>query len=156
MMGGWLVANNVFLLLCTSMYLGTGWSLMLFSFPIEPQLRVDNYSLQFVPQVTAATRFFTVMTALMMGSSVVMLVGEPDASYRVLPIIVLVAVVAATALTMVFILPYNKRMEAGITDEAELHSVLRRWMARIRLRGALWTLQWAAMAVWFGAKVAHS
>jgi hypothetical protein len=69
MVGAWLAINNLFLFLCTAMYLGTGWSLVLFSFPIAAKLRPDNYYNQFVPQVTAATKFFTVMTVLMAVSA---------------------------------------------------------------------------------------
>ena len=155
MMSRWLIANNVFLLLCTSMYLGTGWSLVLFSFPIAPKLRTDTYYQQFVPQVQAATKFFTVMTALMIASGTVMLVAEPDSSYIWIPIVVLGGVIAATALTVLFILPDNKKMKAGITDEAELQIILRRWMARNRIRVGLWTIQWSAMAFWFAAKLAN-
>ena len=54
MINGWLAINNLFLFLCTSMYLGTGWSLVLFSFPIASTLRTDTYYNQFVPQVQAA------------------------------------------------------------------------------------------------------
>jgi hypothetical protein len=151
----WLVANNVFLLLCTSMYLGTGWSLVLFSFPIASQLRTSTYYLQFVPQVQAATKFFTVMTTLMLASGVVMLVAEPTASYRWIPIVVLAGVIAATTLTVIFILPDNKKMNDGISDEAELHAILKRWMARNRIRVGLWSVQWLAMALWFAGKIVN-
>ena len=151
----WLVANNTFLLLCTSMYLGTGWSLVLFSFPIASQLRTGTYYQQFVPQVEAATKFFTVMTTLMLAAGVVMLLAEPDSSFRWIPIVVLLGVVAATGLTIVYILPDNKKMKAGITDEAELQTILKRWMARNRIRVGLWTIQWLAMTYWFGAKIIH-
>ncbi|WP_010099432.1 hypothetical protein [Burkholderia ubonensis] len=73
MSGRLLIANHAFLLLCASMYLGTGASLVLFSFPVAPQLTTDNYYLQFVPQVTAATAFFTVMTKLMLASGLLYL-----------------------------------------------------------------------------------
>ncbi|HWD08039.1 MAG TPA: hypothetical protein VHA57_02985 [Actinomycetota bacterium] len=155
MISDWVVANNVFLLACTSMYFGTGWSLVLFSFPIASKLRPDTYYNQFVPQVTAATKFFTVMTTLMLAAGVVMLVAEPDPVYRWVPAIVLAGVVAATLLTVIFILPDNNRMAAGITDNTELHTILNRWMARNWIRVGLWTVQWLAMAFWFGAKIAH-
>ena len=61
-MSFWLILDATLLLLCTSMYLGTGWSLVLFSFPSRSTLRVDNYYDQFVPPVQRATRFFTWMT----------------------------------------------------------------------------------------------
>jgi hypothetical protein len=147
-----LILNNAFLLMCTSMYFGTGWSLVLFSFPVASQLRPDNYYLQFVPQVQAATRFFTVMTTLMLAAAIVMLVEEPDHSLRWIPIVVLVAVAAATILTVSLILPDNRRMKAGIKDDGELQTLLKRWMARNRIRVALWTVQWLAVATWFGIK----
>lgn len=155
MISTWLVLNNLFLFLCTSMYLGTGWSLVLFSFPIASKLTPDTYYNQFVPQVQAATKFFTVMTTLMLAAGVVMLVAEPEPVYRWYPIIVLAGVVAATALTVIFILPDNKRMKEGIKDNAELHALLDRWMGRNRIRVSLWTIQWLAMALWFGGKILH-
>src|SRR6266571_894880 len=69
------VVNDLLLLLFVSMYFGTGWSLVLFSFQIAPQLTVDNYYMQFVPQVTAATRFFTVMTSLMLICAALMILS---------------------------------------------------------------------------------
>jgi hypothetical protein len=126
MVGAWLAINNLFLFLCTAMYLGTGWSLVLFSFPIAPKLRPDNYYNQFVPQVTAATKFFTVMTVLMAVSAILMITGGPQGGQRLLGAVVLAASVAA---------------------------ILRRWMARNRIRVGLWTLQWAAVACWFGLEV---
>ena len=95
------------------------------------------------------------MTALMIGAAIVMLVAEPDSSYRIVPIIVLAGVVAATALTIIFILPNNRKMKAGIHDEGELRTILREWMRYNRIRVGLWTVQWLAMAVWFGAKVVN-
>lgn len=149
----WLAVNNIALFLCTSMYLGTGWSLVLFSFPAAKKLHPDNYYEQFVPQVTAATKFFTVMTTVMIALGIAMLVGEPARGYWVLPAIVLAGVVAATVLTVVAILPDNRKMAAGIKTQAELDVILRRWMARNWIRVGLWTVQWSAMAIWFGLKV---
>ncbi|MGH9114769.1 MAG: hypothetical protein ACRDWW_02970 [Acidimicrobiales bacterium] len=149
----WLAINDIFLFLCASMYLGTGWSLVLFSFPVAPKLTPANYYEQFVPQVTAATRFFTVMTTLMIASAVVMIVWEPTGWERSFPGLVLASIVAATTLTVVAILPDNRRMAAGISDQAELNTILRRWMRLNRVRVALWSVQWAALATWVGLKV---
>jgi hypothetical protein len=153
MVHSWLAINNLFLFLCTSMYLGTGWSLVLFFFPGASKLRPDNYYDQFVQPVTAATKFFTVMTSLMIASASAMIIGEPTPGYWVLPAIVLAGVAAATVLTVVAILPLNRRMAAGIATQAELDAVLRRWMARNRIRVGLWTVQWLAMAIWFELKL---
>ncbi len=54
-------------ILCCSRDFGTGWSMGLFSFPIRPQITVENDDLPFVPKVTAAATFFTWMTLVMMA-----------------------------------------------------------------------------------------
>ncbi|MGD0443920.1 MAG: hypothetical protein ABSA39_08285 [Edaphobacter sp.] len=144
-----LLAVDAFLFLCISMYLGTGWSLLLFSFPIAPKLTVSTYYLQFVPQVTAATAFFTKMTAAMIAANLVMLVAEWRTKLRWVPIVVLLAVIAATVLTIKLILPLNAIMAQGITDQTQLQDILSRWIMLNKWRVALWTIQWFAMMVYF-------
>ena len=148
-----LTLNHSLLFLCASMYLGTGWSLLLFSFPVAPRLTPDNYYLQFIPQVHAATHFFTYMTGLMLVLATVMLVAEWRTGLRWVPIVVLLGVLAATGLTIRFIFPYNEAMSAGITDPARLADVLGKWMALNRVRVGLWTVQWLALMVYFAAKI---
>lgn len=147
-----LALNHALLFLCVSMYLGTGWSLVLFSFPVAADLTVDNYYLQFVPQVTAATKFFTWMTMLMLALCVVMAVAEWRTRFRWVPIVVFLAVCAATGLTMWKIIPFNKEMAAHITDPSRLKEVLGTWMSLNRVRVGLWTVQWAAMMYYFAAQ----
>ncbi|MES2940668.1 MAG: hypothetical protein V4864_23520 [Pseudomonadota bacterium] len=144
-----LIANHVFLLLCASMYLGTGGSLVLFSFPLAPQLTPDNYYLQFVPQVQAATEFFTTMTKLMLAACLVMLWAEWRQPTRWVPVVVLLGVLAATGITLKWIIPLNTEMAAHITDAARLREVLDEWMRLNRIRVALWCVQWAALAWYF-------
>jgi hypothetical protein len=144
-----LIVNHSLLFLCTSMYLGTGWSLVLFSFPIAPELTPATYYLQFVPQVTAATRFFTYMTGAMIVLAIVMLVAEWRTGFRWVPAVVLLGVLAATGLTMKFIIPYNQEMAAGISDPTRLTAVLGKWMTLNRVRVGLWTVQWLAMMTYF-------
>jgi hypothetical protein len=141
--------NHSLLFLCVSMYLGTGWSLLLFTFPIAPELTPDNYYMQFVPQVTAATEFFTYMTILMLGNAGVMIWSEWKTSLRWPPIVVLLGVIAATQLTRQFILPLNAEMASHIKSAERLGEVLHEWMGLNRVRVALWTIQWAAMMFWF-------
>ncbi len=144
-----IVLNDLLLFACVSMYFGTGWSLVLFSFPTGKTLTIDNYYDQFVPQVTAATRFFTWMTSVMIAAAVVMTVSEwHDRVWA--PLIILGGVIAATGLTVVAILPLNKVMEGHIKDPRLLDSTLMRWMALNRIRVALWTAQWLAIAVYIG------
>jgi hypothetical protein len=144
--------NAALLFLCCSMYFGTGWSMGLFSFPIRPQITVDNYYLLLVPEVTAATKFFTWMTMVMLASAAAMVWTEWHAPLLWVPVVVLIAVSAATLLTVIVILPINAKMSAGITDPGELAQILDRWMTLNWVRIALWSVQWAAMIVWFVAK----
>jgi hypothetical protein len=72
------VAVAALMLLFASMYLGTGWSLVLFSFPLAPRLTPQTYALPFVEPVRNATRFFTFMTIAMLVAAVVLTVGEAD------------------------------------------------------------------------------
>jgi MFS superfamily sulfate permease-like transporter len=143
------VLNKALLFACVSMYFGTGWSLVLFTFPIAPKLTPDNYYNQFVPQVTAATHFFTYMTMVMMVCSAVFIIETWRSRDKWYPIVVLLLVVAATLLTIYFILDYNERMAAGITDPIELNTVLDKWMFLNIIRVSLWTLQWLTMMLYF-------
>jgi hypothetical protein len=142
-----LVANKVLLLLCTSMYLGTGWSLVLFTFPTAGDLNPGNYALVFNQPVRLATRFFTWMTTVMLVSAALMIAGDWRSPYVVLPAIVLLAAIAATLLTVRVIFPLNAEMDRGITDAARLRVVLSRWMGLNRVRVALWTVQWLCAAL---------
>jgi hypothetical protein len=147
-----LIASSALLFLCTSIYLGTGVSLVLFSFPIAPKLTPANYYMQFVPQVQAATQFFTYMTTLMIVLAIVMLIAEWRTSLRWVPATVLAGIIAATALTLTLIFPYNQEMARGITDPERLAVVLGKWMTLNRIRVAIWGVQWLAMMTYFGVK----
>ena len=144
-----LLLNHVLLLLCCSIYLGTGVSLVFFQLPIEPQLTVDNYYMVFVAPVTGATHFFTYMTILMLISALIMLATEWLSGLRWPPLVVLVAVILATLLTIYVIIPLNNELASHIADAARLKIVLHEWGNLNWLRFALWIVQWAAIAYWF-------
>jgi hypothetical protein len=152
-MAWWKILDASVLLLCTSMYLGTGWSLVLFSFPSRAQLTVDNYYEQFVPPVVRATRFFTWMTMVMMAAAIVLIIADWHSAYVIAPAVVLAGVIAATALTIKFVFPYNKRMAAHIRDPAELQLVLGKWIRLNWIRVLLWTVQWVAIMTWFAVRL---
>src|SRR5579863_10018417 len=100
-----LLLNHVVLLLCCSIYLGTGFSLVFFQLPLEPKLTVDNYYLIFVAPVTAATHFFTYMTIVMLITAVIMLATEWLSGLRWVPVVVLIGIIVATLLTIIVIIP---------------------------------------------------
>ena len=137
------------MLLFASMYLGTGWSLVLFSFPLAPRLTPQTYALPFVAPVEQATRFFTWMTIAMLVTAVALIVGEADGDYLWVPIVYLAGVIAATAITILLIFPFNKELKAGVTDPDRLRLVLEKWMRLNKVRVGLWTVQWTAIALYF-------
>lgn len=145
----WLLLNHVLLFLCCSIYLGTGASLVLFQFPLEPKLTVANYHLIFVEPVQNATHFFTYMTIVMLITAIVMLVTEWLSGLRWVPVVVLAAIILATALTIVVIIPLNNELAAGVTDPARLKVVFHRWANLNRIRVLLWVVEWGAMMYWF-------
>jgi hypothetical protein len=144
-----LLINHVVLLLCCSIYLGTGFSLVFFQFPLEARLTVANYQLIFVAPVTTATHFFTYMTIVMLICGAIMLATEWLSGLRWVPVVVLVAIVVATALTVWVIIPLNNELAAGVTDPLRLKAIFHEWADLNRVRFALWVIQWAAMAYWF-------
>jgi hypothetical protein len=106
-----LLLNHVILLLCASIYLGTGISLALFQFPLE-----------------SAPRFFSYMTVLMLICALIMLATEWLSGLRWVPVVVLLAIIAAAVLGHFAIAPLGHLNRARIS---------------------LWVIQWAAMAYWF-------
>jgi hypothetical protein len=144
-----LLLNHVLLFLCCSIYLGTGASLVLFQFPLEPMLTPDNYMMIFVEPVHNATDFFTYMTILMLVLATVMLVTEWFTGIKWVPIIVLAALIASTVLTIVFIFPYNDELYAGIRDPERLRYMFHKWANLNRIRTSLWVVMWMAMMYWF-------
>ncbi len=144
-----LLLNHVVLLLCCSIYLGTGFSLVFFQLPLEPQLTVDNYYMIFVAPVAAATHFFTYMTIVMLICAVIMLATEWLSGLRWVPVVVLLGIVLATGLTIYVIIPLNRELAAHVADPERLKIVFHEWANLNRVRFTLWVIQWAAMAYWF-------
>lgn len=142
------------MLLFASMYLGTGWSLVFFSFPLAPRLTPETYELPFIEPVKHATQFFTYMTIAMLIAAVALIVGEADSKYVWAPVAYLAGVIAATALTFLFIFPYNRELMAGVTDQDRLRMLLGKWMRLNVVRTSLWTVQWLAIALYFVLKAA--
>jgi hypothetical protein len=152
-MPDWQILVTLALLACASMYLGTGWSLALFTIPGRSGWTVDNYYDQLMAPIGRATRFFTWMTIVMLACCVALIVAEWGSWYLLAPIAVLVAVVGATLLTTLVIFRYNRRLRERVTDPAELQDVLERWVRWNWLRLALWTAQWAGVAAYVGLKL---
>ena len=88
-----LLLSYAVLFVGVSIYFGTGWSTIIFQLPMLPLLDVSNYYLHFVPQVAAATKFFTILVPVMCIICLVMLKAEWKTRFRWVPIVVLLAIV---------------------------------------------------------------
>lgn len=143
------VLDAAALLLFASVYVGTGVTLVFFLFPIQPKLRPDTYRLPFVEPVKAATKLFTIMTALMIVGSIALVVMEWGSLYLALPALYLLFTVAATLVTTQYIFKYNAMMDAGISDPDELQRILTTWRRLCSYRAAFWALQWVSITAWF-------
>lgn len=146
------VINHAVLFLCVSLYFGTGWSMVLFSLPVSKDLTVDNYYLQIVPVVAAATKVLTVATIVMFANLIVMGITEWRTRLRWVPIAVFLLVLAATLLTELVIFPINREMAAHVTDPQRLRTLLDSWGNLNRIRTGLWSLQWGVMMYYFAVQ----
>jgi hypothetical protein len=135
-----------------SIYFGTGWSTVIFQFPTLPELNVSNYYLHFVPQVAAATTFFTILVPLMCIICLVMLKAEWRTRFRWVPIVVLVAIIAASSVTYFLIFPINKEMAARISDAQQLKTAIDKWVQYTWYRVVLWTIEWLTLMYYFAAR----
>jgi hypothetical protein len=145
--------NDSLLFMAVSIYFGTGWSTAIFQFPIMPLMTVDNYVLHFIPQIDAATNLFTFLVTLMVVTCLVMIVREWRTSFRWVPILVLLAVVGATSLTVFVVFPVNDILRNGITDQAQLNGVISRWKRLTEIRVGIWSFEWVVMMFYFAASV---
>ena len=109
--------------------------------------------MQFVPQVTTATVFFTWVTALIMINAIILLIEERKTPLKWFGAGVLLTVIVATALTEIYLLPYNKQMASGITSETELKYILEKWMKLNKIRVGIWSIQWLLVMIYFFIKM---
>jgi MFS superfamily sulfate permease-like transporter len=144
--------SNSLLFMGVSIYFGTGWSTAIFQFPVMPRLTVDNYYLHFIPQIDAATNFFTFLVTLLVITCLVMIVGEWKTGLRWLPITLLVAVIGATCLTMFVIFPVNDILRKGIHDPNQLRQIIDRWKLLTEVRVGIWSFEWSLMMFYFATK----
>jgi hypothetical protein len=135
-----------------SIYFGTGWSTAIFQFPVLPKLTVADYYLHFIPQVDAATSFFKFLVTMMITTGLILAWAEWRTRYRWVPILVLLAVVAATLLTTLVVFPVNDILRQGIHDQAQLVQVMDRWKHLTEVRVVIWSFEWVVMMFYFGSK----
>lgn len=152
MKGTLLSLNHAVILFGSTLYCGVLWSLHFFWFPTWTNLKVDNYYNQFIPQTTAATSFFTVVVPIVFLCLLIMAFSEWKTRFRWVPIAGLVLLAASTGVGQMLIIPINKTLAQGISDQAQLSASLERWMSLNDFRWVTETLAWLVMMYYFIAK----
>ncbi len=147
-----LTVNHTLLMFGTTMYVGVLWSLKFFWFPTWHKLTPANYYEQFVPQTTAATKFFTVVVPVMFLACVFMAIDEWKTRLRWLPIAAALTLGAATFVGAGQILPINKQLRAGITEQAQLTELMTKWISLNEFRFWALTVLWLLVMYYFIAK----
>jgi len=144
-----LAINHAWIFFGATLYCGVLWSLRFFWFPTWRNLKPDNYYDQFIPQTSAATRFFTIVVPLMFLALIIMTVTEWKSGIRWAPIAGLILLGAATYVGQAHIIPINKVLEGRITDPALLTGHLEKWISLNDIRWVLMTLMWLVMMIYF-------
>ena len=141
------------LLLFASIYLGVGFTQVVMLFPgAIKTTKAADFSSRFAAPVRRAVAYFAVQSTLMVAGALALTIGEWDqGAYRLGPLVYLAMTVAATAFTVVFILPVNRALYEEIADEREFTRLLTRWVQLNVVRAGLWAVEWLAIALWFVA-----
>jgi hypothetical protein len=147
-----LTINHVYLLFGATLYVGVLWAMKFFWFPTWHKLTTANYYDQFVPQTTAATKFFTVVVPLMFLASLIMIVSEWKTKLRWIAIAILLTLGAATFIGTTKIIPINKIMAQGVTDQTQLTELMTKWIALNEFRFYSLTFLWLLVVFYFVTK----
>lgn len=147
-----LVLSHAYFLFGTTVYVGTLWALRFFFYQSWTALNVGNVHAHFVSPTKRATRFFTVVVPLMFIASVVMVVTEWGKAQLWQSLAGLAAITLSTVVGQGLIIPVNKRITAGVADDATLVSLLKKWMRYNDIRFVAMTLGWIATVWYFAAR----
>lgn len=138
-------------LLCASIYLGMGFSLVALQFPgALANTRAEDFPERFGNPVRRAVAFFSVVSLVMIAGGAWLTAREWDeGGRRALPLAFAALVVLATSFTVAAILPVNRALYEPISDQARFKALLGRWIWLNEVRYGFWVLEWLAIAGWF-------
>ncbi len=140
--------NALYFLFGATMYVGTMWVLKWFLYPTWRSLARDNVDMHFGIPTRAATKFFTVVVPIMFISGGIMVWAEWGTIRVVFAVICLIGIIVLTVVGQGLIIPINVRIRGGdFKDDAELRSLLMRWMLLNDIRFYVSTATWVSM-VW--------
>lgn len=143
-----LLLVELYFLFGATMYVGTMWVLKLFLYPTWRSLDRSTVDMHFGIPTRAATAFFTGVVPVMFLAGGGMIWIEWGSPRLVLAIVCLAGIIALTFVGQALIIPLNIKIRSGdFTDDAELRSMLIRWMMLNDIRFYVSTATWLAI-VW--------
>lgn len=149
----WLMGlNNGYSMFGATMYAGVLWSLRFFFYPSWREFKVDNYYPHFIPQTDRATKFFTVVVPLMYLTLTVQAIAEWKGRFRWVPFAGLLGLTGSTWVGQAKIIPINKTLAKGVTDQTELEGYFRNWMRLNDMRFVMMTATWLVLMWYFIAR----
>nr|WP_246247670.1 anthrone oxygenase family protein [Cellulomonas septica] len=125
------------------------WVLKWFLFPTWRGLSRDNVGTHFGIPTKRATAFFTGVVPLMFVAAIILVVTEWGTRWVWFGVACLVGIFVLTFVGQGIIIPINKRIRGGdFADDAELRSLLHRWMTLNDIRFYGSTFTWVAIT-WY-------
>jgi len=144
-----LLANALYFLFGSTMYIGTMWVLKWFLYPTWETLTPDNVNDHFGTPTILATKFFTVVVPPMFLSGGIMVWSEWGEPEVVLAAVCLAGILLLTYVGQQIIIPVNKKVRGGeFEGPAGLTVLLKRWMFLNDIRFYGSTVTWVAI-VWY-------
>lgn len=144
-----LTLNAVYFLFGATIYCGVMWSLQFFFYPSWKGMTVDTVQDHFIVPTSAATRFFLIVVPLMFASGIVMMASEwGEGLVFWLTVVAFLGICASTYVGWIHIIPVNRRIKAGVPDDAALVPLLKKWMFLNTVRFVTVTIMWGAV-VWY-------
>jgi hypothetical protein len=149
----WLLAvNHGYIFLLSSLYVGLFTSLHFFWFPIFEKLTTQNYYEHIIEQTTRATQFFFVVIPPMILAIFIMLWSEWKTKFRWVPIAWILGLGIPIWVQQGPIEAVNDVLKTHVTDQAQLETLLQRWMMLNHVRWAILLVMWFIMLYYFIAK----
>ncbi|MFY9269448.1 MAG: hypothetical protein WAO55_06835 [Candidatus Manganitrophaceae bacterium] len=152
MKGILLVINHAYLFFGTTLYVGVLWALHFFFYPTWVKLNLSNVHDHFIIPTQKATDFFTIVVPLMFLTNIVMVVKEWRGRFRSVSLLALICIIGATYVGQVHIIPINKAINIGLSDEGKLVEMFKDWMLLNDIRWVIMTVMWLTMMYYFVAK----
>jgi hypothetical protein len=139
------------LLALISLCLGASWYLALWLQQIDA-LRPDNY-MYLAAHAPVSTNLIVGLVTSATAMTLVVSVTEWRTRYWWVPVVLLLQLLATMAFAVYVMAPVETALRYGIREQGHLDQVLQRWRTLSWIRAGLWSVSWALLVYYLGARV---